>query len=250
MWNSRRAALSPRLLRVTFALFGLSVMSGCNPKPNPQGEQCIEITGMPSMPKGTIVVDGDTDDWAGIAPQLTRKDGKPTTAPYHFTALHVAADDAKIFLWVDIASDGITSPDSSITSPDSGITSSQCGNGRCEPGENITNCHHDCMPPDLRINVKTSGFRQGEIYSVSFGGPLKCQGNWWSDHGEEQKNIDCSVSSRPTPGGFAFELSFDRAELGALVSLYPTLGHPQNGNSPTIIDDEIGCVWWRADSDH
>jgi len=241
MWNPRRAALSPRLLRVTLALFGLSVMSGCNPKPNPQGEQCTEMIGMPK-PKIAIAVDGNTGDWEGIAPQLTRKDGKPHTGAYRLTEVHVAADDAKIYLWVDIASDGVASSDGGATSPDGGRASPQCNNGTCEPGEDFRSCPDDCWL-ELHVHMKTSGFSQGEIYIIDFGEPLQCRGNWWGDHGGEQKDIDCAVGWKVTSEGLSFEFSLDRSDFGAIFSLYPTLSHPQNDNSPPIIDDEIGCVW-------
>lgn len=235
MWTPRCFAHSFRLLALGL-LLGLGATGSCNwPKPDPLGEQCSEV----AIPRRTITVDGETSDWAGIAPQLTRDPAKPNTTAHRITALSVAADEENVYLRIVIESDKTTT------------SNPFCSNQICESGEGVGEsgpCPSDCVP-QLRVALKTSGFRQGQISPRQDGGPpnpWSCQGNWNDNEGGT--SINCQATPRGTAGGLEFEFSISRADLGPQVSIYPVLDRWQQFGGPSIIDDEIGCVWTRLEA--
>ncbi len=234
MWTPHCSARSPRLLALALILLGLAT-GGCE-GPDSKDEQCIEIV-LPH-PQDTITVDGETGDWVGIAPQLTHPEGKQSAGQFRITGLSVATDDENIYLRIDIATDKTPS------------LYPGCNNNQiCQSDEDLS-CD-DCVP-QLRIHLKTNGFRQGQISPRRSGSdpsdPWRCEGNWNDPGGGT--SISCRAAPKTTPEGLVFELSFGRTDLGSLVSIYPVVQHWQEYDERSIVDDEIGCVWAHVNADH
>lgn len=232
--STPRSHVRSRLMVLLPALIASSAPGACDwPSPDPEGETCAEI----NVQQANITVDGQAGDWAGIAPRLVRPAGAPPLANgYSLGALYVAADAEHLYLRIDAV--GSTPP---------------CGNGVCENdlGEDGSTCPADCSSSttaEFRVHLKTSGFRWGEITIYgSYGNPWTCQGNWHSnDSNGSGSSITCNVTVQTTAGTeLVLELALKRAELGAVVNLYPTWGHCCENDQGPVIDDEIGCVWSR-----
>lgn len=222
--------------RLLALLPALAAIGGCDwPAPETEGATCGEI----SIPQASITVDGATDDWAGVAPQLQRTVGvDPTRNGYSLTAAYLAADAEQIYVRIDAAAGA-----------------SHCGNGFCENdlGEHGGTCPEDCgtsQTSELRIYFKTNGYRVGAIAISRFGGssnPWSCQGNWQGNSSEASGGpLTCNLAVKDEVSvGLVIELAIKRDELGEVVNIYPVWGRCCENDQGPVIDDEIGCVWSR-----